>query len=97
MDSAATLGIPDSRRKTQVSTDCARFCQKIAATDALPMLQEKMQEYLNAGLRLAGLINPQQQQVEIDRFQHTPAARHLPTELSGEDVLPEFSLNLDRY
>jgi Uma2 family endonuclease len=30
------------------------------------MLQEKMQEYLNAGLRFAGLINPQQQQVEID-------------------------------
>jgi Uma2 family endonuclease len=68
-----------------------------SATDALPMLQEKMQEYLNAGLRLAGLINPQQQQVEIDRLRQTRARRHLPTELSGEDVLPEFSLNLDRY
>jgi Uma2 family endonuclease len=30
-----------------------------SATDALPVLQEKMQEYLNAGLRLAGLINLQ--------------------------------------
>ena len=68
-----------------------------SATDALPMLQEKMQEYLNAGLRLARLINPQQQQVEIDSLRQTPATRHLPTELSGEDVLPEFSLNLDRY
>ncbi len=68
-----------------------------SATDALPMLQEKMQEYLNAGLRLAGLINPQQQQVEIDRFRQTPATPHLPTELSGEDVLPGFSLNLDPY
>jgi Uma2 family endonuclease len=68
-----------------------------SATDALPVLQEKMPEYLNAGLRLAGLINPQQQQVEIDRLRQTPATRHLPTELSGEDVLPEFSLNLDRY
>ena len=68
-----------------------------SATDALPMLQEKMQEYFNAGLRLAGLINPQQQQVEIDRFRQTPATPHLPTELSGEDVLPEFSLNLDPY
>ena len=68
-----------------------------STTDALPLLQEKMQEYLNAGLILAGLINPQQQQVEIDRIRQTPATRHLPTELSGEDVLPEFSLNLDRY
>ena len=68
-----------------------------SATDALPMLQEKMQEYLNAGLRLARLINPQQQQLEIDSLRQTPATRHLPTELSGEDVLPEFSLNLDRY
>ncbi len=68
-----------------------------SATDALPMLQEKMEEYLNAGLRLAGLISPQQQQVEIDRLRETPATRHLPTELSGEDVLLEFSLNLDRY
>ena len=68
-----------------------------SATDALPMLQEKMQEYLNAGLIFAGLINPQQQQVEIDRLRQTPATRHLPTELSGEDLFPEFSLNLDRY
>jgi len=68
-----------------------------SATDALPMLQEKMQEYLNAGLRLAGRINPQQQQVEIDSLRQTPATPHLPTELSGEDILPEFSLNLDRY
>jgi len=68
-----------------------------SATDALPMLPEKMQEYWNAGLRLAGLINPQQQQVEIDRIRQTPATRHLPTKLSGEDLLPEFSLNLDRY
>lgn len=68
-----------------------------SATDALPLLQAKMQEYLNAGLRLAGLINPQQQQVEIDSLRQTPARRNLPTELSGEDVLPEFSLNLDPY
>ncbi len=68
-----------------------------SATDALPVLQEKKQEYLNAGLIFAGLINPQQQQVKIDSLRQTPATRHLPTELSGEDVLPEFSLNLDRY
>ena len=68
-----------------------------SATDALPVLQEKRQQYLNASLIFAGLINPQQQQVEIDSLRQTPATRHLPTELSGEDLLPEFSLNLDPY
>jgi hypothetical protein len=61
------------------------------------MRQEKRQEYLNAGLRLAGLINPQYQQVEIDSLRQIPATRHLPTELSGEEVLSQFSLNLDPY
>jgi Uma2 family endonuclease len=68
-----------------------------SATDAWPMLQEKMQEYLNTGLKLAGLINLQQQQVEIDSLRQTPATRHLPTELSGDGGLPEFNLNLDCY
>jgi Uma2 family endonuclease len=68
-----------------------------SATDALPMLQEKMQEYLDAGVRLGWLINPQQQEVEIYRLGQIPETRNLPTELSGEDVLPGFSLNLPCY
>ena len=32
-------------------------------TDSLSQLQEKMQEYLNNGLQLGWLINPQAQQV----------------------------------
>ncbi|MGK7943338.1 MAG: Uma2 family endonuclease, partial [Microcystaceae cyanobacterium] len=36
-------------------------------TDQLKDLQDKMLEYLDAGLRLGWLINPQQQQVEIYR------------------------------
>jgi Uma2 family endonuclease len=87
---------PAERRKfPRIATDFV--IEMRSATDAWPMLQEKMEEYLNAGLRLAGLINPQQQQVEIDSLRQTPATRHLPTELSGEDVLPGFSLNLDPY
>jgi Uma2 family endonuclease len=34
-------------------------------TDTLVMLQEKMQEYMASGVRLAWLINPQNQQVDI--------------------------------
>lgn len=66
-------------------------------TDNLSTLQEKMWEYLDAGVRLGWLINPQQQQVEIYRLGQVVEVRNLPTELLGEDVLPGFSLSLDVY
>ncbi|MFB2881376.1 Uma2 family endonuclease [Floridanema aerugineum] len=66
-------------------------------TDNLSALQEKMWEYLDAGVRLGWLINPQQQQVEIYRLGEAVEVRNLPTELLGEDVLPGFSLRLDVY
>ncbi len=63
-------------------------------TDSLTQLQEKMQEYLNSGLRLGWLINPQAQQVEIYRPNQTFEIVQLPANLSGENVLPEFVLDL---
>ncbi|PMB50880.1 hypothetical protein CEN40_00655 [Fischerella thermalis CCMEE 5205] len=68
-----------------------------SATDDLEMLRSKMQEYLDAGVQLAWLINPQQQQVEIYRPAKDVEVRNLPTELSGENILPGFSLNLADY
>jgi Uma2 family endonuclease len=68
-----------------------------SATDDLETLRQKIQEYMDAGVQLAWLINPQQQQVEIYRLGQNVEVRNLPTELSGENVLPEFSLNLSLY
>ena len=66
-------------------------------TDSLKPLQEKMQEYLNSGLRLGWLISPQNQQVEIYRLHQAVETRSLPTTLSGETVLPGFTLELPRF
>ncbi|MEL4895792.1 Uma2 family endonuclease [Crocosphaera sp. Alani8] len=66
-------------------------------TDSLETLQEKMQEYLNSGLKLGWLINPQQQQVEIYRINKPVEIKDLPTDLSGENVLPEFTLSLSIF
>jgi Uma2 family endonuclease len=66
-------------------------------TDSLAMLQEKMQEYMDSGVRLGWLINPQDQQVEIYRPGQGNEVRSLPSELSGESVLPGFVLSLDRF
>lgn len=63
-------------------------------TDSLSQLQEKMQEYLNSGLRLGWLIDPQNQQIEIYRQNQPVEIVSLPTTLSGENVLPGFILEL---
>lgn len=68
-----------------------------SVTDDLKMLHNKMQEYMEAGVKLAWLINPQQQQVEIYRLGKQVEVQDLPIELSGEEILPGFRLSLSRY
>lgn len=63
-------------------------------TERLPDLQTKMQEYRDNGVRLGWLINPQQQQIEIYRLGGEVVVRQSPNTLSGEDVLPGFTLDL---
>jgi Uma2 family endonuclease len=72
----------------------AKLSRRESRTDALRPLQEKMQEYLNSGLRLGWLINPQDEQVEIYRPSREVEIVQFPVSLSGEDVLPGFVLNL---
>ncbi|BAC90411.1 Uma2 family endonuclease [Gloeobacter violaceus] len=61
-------------------------------TDRLEPLQAKMQEYLDSGLRLGWLIDPQNRKVYIYRQGQGAAAVPMPVVLSGEEVLPSFSL-----
>lgn len=68
-----------------------------SATDNLTTLQEKMQEYLESGVRLSWLLNSQDQQVEIYRQGQEKEVRSLPTLLSGETVLPGFELQVDQF
>ena len=63
-------------------------------TDRLKPLQHKMQEYLASGLRLGWLINPQDKQVEIYRLGQEVEVVGMPVALSGEEVLPGFSLEV---
>ena len=60
-------------------------------TDRLKPLQDKMQEYLDSGLKLGFLINHKDQQVEIYRAGQPKEVVSLPATLSGEDVLPGFT------
>jgi Uma2 family endonuclease len=68
-----------------------------SATDSLSGLQAKMQEYLDSGVRLGWLFNPQGQQVEIYRIGQAKEVFTLPATLSGEEVLPGFSLRVGTF
>jgi Uma2 family endonuclease len=65
-----------------------------SASDDLEELQAKMREYLDGGVRLGWLINPQDQQVEIYRLGQSCEILPLPVDLSGEGVLPRFVLSI---
>jgi Uma2 family endonuclease len=56
-----------------------------------------MQEYLDSGLKLGWLVNPQQQQVEIYRSSQPVEIVQLPSRLSGESLLPGFELDLAQF
>jgi len=57
-------------------------------------LQAKMQEYLDNGVQLGWLIEPSAKTVEIYRPGKPVEILNNPQTLSGENVLPEFILDL---
>ncbi len=74
---------------------CPDFAIELrSASDRLIDIQTKMQEYLDNGLLLGWLINPQDKTIEIYQ-QDTPAeTRALSGIVSGDPVLPGLQLNL---
>jgi Uma2 family endonuclease len=57
-------------------------------------LQQKMQEYLENGVKLGWLINPETKQVEVYRLERDVEILNSPNTLSGEAILPSFILDL---
>ncbi|MBO1350864.1 MAG: Uma2 family endonuclease [Hormoscilla sp. GUM202] len=64
-------------------------------SDPLTALQAKMKEYQENGTRLGWLIDRKNRQVEIYRQGEEKEVLENPATLSGEDVLPGFSLNME--
>ncbi|AFY72175.1 protein of unknown function DUF820 (plasmid) [Thalassoporum mexicanum PCC 7367] len=77
---------------------CPDFVAELMSpTDRLATVQAKMQEYLENGTRLGWLLNPESQTVAIYRQGQAVELLRSPETLSGEDVLPGFSLELDSF
>lgn len=83
--------------KTTFPKICPDFVVELKSkSDRLSALQTKMKEYINHGTKLGWLINPQQRQVEIYRPNLEVEILDNPTQLSGEEALVGFVLNLHR-
>lgn len=88
--------VPASERE-QFPTIAPDFVIELRSkTDRLAPLKLKMQEYVDNGVRLGWLIDPQAKQVHVYR----PGAKEIilenPIAVSGEEVLPGFVLDTSR-
>jgi Uma2 family endonuclease len=84
---------PQQRKK--IVPLCPDFLVELRSpNDELEDLQAKMQEYLANGLKLGWLLDPDTQTVEIYRPDRAVEVLTNSIDLSGEDVLPGFRLDL---
>lgn len=66
----------------------------MSPADGIEIAQAKMREYIDNGVRLGWLINRPARQVEIYRPEQPVEILTAPVTLSGEAVLPGFTLTL---
>ena len=66
----------------------------MSPSDSLSVVQAKMQEYMDVGVKLGWLIDRKTGRIEIYRQGETKEVLEFPTRLSGEEILPGFVLDL---
>ncbi|MGB2924901.1 MAG: Uma2 family endonuclease [Limnothrix sp.] len=83
-------------QRTRFLPLCPDFAvELLSPTDQLSRTQAKMQEYMDNGARLGWLIDRKTKQVTIYRQGKDVEILEAPVFLNGEDVLPEFRLELE--
>ncbi|WP_042154263.1 Uma2 family endonuclease [Planktothrix agardhii] len=74
---------------------CPDFVVELMSpSDSLEKTRQKMQEYQENGAKLGWLINRKQQQIEVYRLHQDVEILEYPNQVSGEDILPGFILDL---
>ena len=86
--------VPDDG-KSRFSHIAPDFVAELGSpSDSLPMLQAKMAEYIENGVRLGWLIDPSLRQVHVYRPGQAVKILDGPETVSGDPVLSGFVLNL---
>src|SRR5258708_21038826 len=65
-------------------------------SDSLPELEEKMEQWIANGAKLAWLIDPERQVVAVYRPGDQPEVHHHPTSVQGSGPIAGFELAMDR-
>ena len=86
------LAQDEKRRFSHISPDFV--IELRSESDPLRHLQEKMEEYIENGVRLGWLIDPRQRRVYIYRPSKAAEMLEDPATVSGGPVLPGFTLDL---
>lgn len=74
---------------------CPNFViELMSPSDSLTEVQAKMQEYRETGTQLGWLLNRTARQAELYRPHQPTEILSAPLTLSGENILPGFTLNL---
>jgi Uma2 family endonuclease len=74
---------------------CPDFVVELRSpSDDIEDIQAKMKEYLDNGLRLGWLLDPETQRLEVYRGDRPVELLDNPSQLSGESILSGFILNL---
>ena len=74
---------------------CPDFVVELMSpNDSLNKTRQKLKEYIENGAKLGWIINRKQRQIEVYRPQQQPEIMTNPDTVSGEDILPGFTLDL---
>ena len=86
-----------NEQKTTFPQICPDFVVELRSeSDTLKSLQEKMQEYMENGAKLGWLIDPKNRTVAVYREGLEGELLSNSSELSGEEIVPGFVLDLRR-
>ncbi len=85
----------DSKQREKFPPIAPDFVLELMSpSDSLRDTQDKMREYMEAGVKLGWLIERKTRIVEIYRQGQAKEVLEFPQTLSGEEILPGFVLDL---
>lgn len=87
--------LSEEQRRKYLPLDPDFALELMSPTDVLCQVQNKMREYIDCGVRLSWLINPDDRQVEIYRIGQEKEVLDNPSTLLGEDVMPDLVVRLE--
>ncbi len=91
------LALLSAEQKKEYFPLCPDFVLELrSATDRINRLKEKMEEYIANGAQLGWLIDPQERRVYVYRPNTEAEILENPASVSGDPVLPGFTLKLGK-